>query len=177
MRLGSKRESGPAKPQTPASRTPCRSGPETRQPSHSRSPSRRRTKADTGHGETSANHPLWLTPENQIPPDFCKALGYDGPTIKNRDPPPVSMKTPRNLDRVSRSARAWCENGETNVIENKQSREIGDSACLMISTPYDLRCETFRFASRNICIRFSRFGAAQKRETKMAAAPSSSRSD
>jgi hypothetical protein len=27
----------------------------------------------------------------------------------------------------------------------------------MISTTYDLRCETFRFASRNICIRFWSF--------------------
>jgi hypothetical protein len=36
------------------------------------------------------------------------------------------------------------------VLENKQSREINDSAIIMISMTYDQQCETLRFAKRNI---------------------------
>jgi hypothetical protein len=50
--------SAKAKPRTPTSRTPARSGPEIPQPFHSRSPSPRRRKVGKGHGATSANHPL-----------------------------------------------------------------------------------------------------------------------
>jgi hypothetical protein len=35
------------------------------------------------------------------------------------------------------------------VIENKQSREITDSADVMISMTCDMPCETIRFAGRN----------------------------
>ena len=59
-RLESKRESEPAKPRTPSTRKPPRSDPEIRRPCRSRSPSRQRTKVGKAHGETSANHPLWL---------------------------------------------------------------------------------------------------------------------
>src|SRR6202012_148368 len=55
------RGSAKAKPRTKTSRTPSRSGPEILQPSHTRSPSHRRRKAGTGHGATSANHPLGST--------------------------------------------------------------------------------------------------------------------
>jgi hypothetical protein len=62
------------------------------------------------------------------------------------------------------------------VFENKRSREIIDSALIMISTTYDLRCETFRFASRKIRFVFAVFGPVQARN-ETAGRAASSRSD
>ena len=42
------------------------------------------------------------------------------------------------------------ENKAVKVLENKQSREIGDSALTMISMTYAPRGETIRFVWRNI---------------------------
>jgi hypothetical protein len=73
-RRAAKRESAKAKPRTPTSRMPYRSDPEIPRPSHTRSPSRQQTKVGKGHGETSANHPLWATHRESNPPHFCKVL-------------------------------------------------------------------------------------------------------
>jgi hypothetical protein len=54
---------------------PLLSGPEILQPSHTRSPSRQQTKLGKGHGATSANHPLWANPQNQIRPTSAKLFG------------------------------------------------------------------------------------------------------
>ena len=61
-------------PRTPTSRTTARSGPEIRQPSHSRSPSRLLRKLGTGHDAISAKHPVKLKPRESNPPHFCKNL-------------------------------------------------------------------------------------------------------
>jgi hypothetical protein len=50
------------------------------------------------------------------------------------------------------------------VIENKQSREIIDSAPIMIPTTYDQGCETFRFAKHSF--RFRGLWAWSTPETK-----------
>jgi hypothetical protein len=52
-------------------------GPEILQPSHTRSPLRRRTKVGTGHGATSANHRLKLKSRETNPPHSCKDLFYN----------------------------------------------------------------------------------------------------
>jgi hypothetical protein len=55
------------------------------------------------------------------------------------------------------------------VIENKQSREIADSATLMISMTYDQRRETFRFVSRKIRFVFAGLGLVDVRNARASA--------
>jgi hypothetical protein len=52
------------------------------------------------------------------------------------------------------------------VIENKQSREMTDSAPIMIPMTYGMPCETFRFAWRNEGFVFTRFSASSRPEAK-----------
>jgi hypothetical protein len=49
------------------------------------------------------------------------------------------------------------------VLENKQNREMTDSADLTISVAYGQRCETFRFASRKIRFVFAVLGPIDAR--------------
>jgi hypothetical protein len=50
------------------------------------------------------------------------------------------------------------------VLENKQLREIADSALLMISMSYTQDCETVRFAWRKIRFVFAAFGLRRRRK-------------
>jgi hypothetical protein len=74
-----------------------------------------------------------------------------------------SLKTNKPVKTATRN--------QSYVIENKQSREMTDSAPITISTTYAAPRETFRFAWRNERFRFGRFSASLGREAQRVGQP------